>query len=150
MRFLAVLTCALVTTMAAAEEPAADPQRQQLKQALDGVLRCTALTAIKSEAALGDEQKTWGNRSFAFGMLAVQFYYNLTEKPLSGEELGQAVNQYADALAVMVEEELKPLEKGCGSKYEFADEFCRQNECPYPEVVEAAPAPPEAEQQSAQ
>ncbi|MGE0484465.1 MAG: hypothetical protein AB7Q81_10025 [Gammaproteobacteria bacterium] len=145
MRLPSVITCVLVSTMAVAEEPASEQQRLQLKQAFDGAMTCSALAAIKSEAALGDEQKTWGNRSFAFGMFAAQVYSNLTGKPLSGEELGQAVNQYADGLAVMVEEELEPFEKGCAAKYEFADELCRQNECPYSEVVEAAPAVPAAE-----
>lgn len=145
MRFLLAFTCALAGAFANAAEPAPDAQRLPLKQAFDGAMTCAALAAIKSDAALGDEQKIWGNRSFAFGMFAAQVYYNLTQKPLSGEELGQAVNQYADGLAVMVEEELEPFEQGCSAKYEFADELCRQNACPYPEVVEAAPAAPTAE-----
>lgn len=145
MRYLLPLACMLFAAPALAEDAAGaatDAQRAQFKQAFDGAMTCAALTAIKSDAALGDEQQRWANRSFAFGMFAAQIYFQITHKPLSGEELGDAVNQYADALSVKVEEELEPFEKGCAGKYEFADALCRDNQCPFPDVVPPAPAAP--------
>jgi len=117
------------TAPAAAPEP---DQRTVLKQAFDGAMTCSALTAIKGDQIGGEAQQQWVNRSFAFGMLAVRFYTDLTSEPLSNDELNNALNQYADALTAMSEEELAPFEAGCGNKYADMDRLCDENDCVFP------------------
>ena len=126
---------------AAGEESVQSGQRNLLKQAFDGAMTCSALTALKADAAAGEAQQLWANRSFAFGMLAVRFYTDLTHEPLSNDELNDALNQYADAMTLMVEEELAPFEAGCGAKYADMDRLCAENGCVYPGAGET-PAQP--------
>ena len=97
--------CTIAEDRAPPAEPAAAPitpeQETMLKQAFDGAMTCSALTAIKGEQVMGEAQQQWVNRSFAFGMLAVRFYTDLKSEPLSNDELNTALNQYADALTAM-------------------------------------------------
>lgn len=128
--------CTIAEDMAPPTEPAAAPitpeQETLLKQAFDGAMTCSALTALKGDQVMGEAQQQWVNRSFAFGMLAVRFYTDLKSEPLSNDELNNALNQYADALTAMSEEELAPFETGCGNKYADMDRLCEENDCVFP------------------
>lgn len=122
----------LLTTLPLAAQEKAPDQRAMLKQAFDGAMTCSALTAIKADQALGDAQRTWANRSFAFGMLAVRFYTDLTQKSLSNADMNDALNEYAHSIAAMTPEELEPFESGCAGKYPDMDKLCEENDCVYP------------------
>lgn len=129
---------ALLPLFAAAEDapaPADNERQAQLEQAFDGAMTCSALTAIKADKHEGHEHERWANRSFAFGMLAVRFYTDLTERALSNDELNNALNQYADALITMTEEEIAPFETGCGNKYPDMDQLCVENDCVFPSAA---------------
>ena len=154
-RALPLLLVFLASDAAAGDAPATPPPpatasgepRDLLKQAFDGAMTCSALTALKADQAFGDEQQQWANRSFAFGMLAVRFYTDLTAEPLSNDALNEALNQYADALILMSPEERAPFETGCANKYADMDRLGEENACVFPvappaDDAPAAPAPP--------
>ncbi|MEX2480005.1 MAG: hypothetical protein WD928_03990 [Gammaproteobacteria bacterium] len=138
MQRIFLVLFALLPLFAAAEEapsPAGNERQAQLKQAFDGAMTCSALTAIKADKHEGNEHELWANRSFAFGMLAVRFYTDLTERGLSNDELNNALNQYADALITMTDEEIAPFETGCGNKYPDMDQLCVDNDCVFPNAA---------------
>lgn len=125
-------------------DPAAPPaNREALEQAFDGAMTCAALTAIKANQAAPAEAWEWGNRSFAFAMLAVRFYTDATQKPLPHEEINNMLTEYANALIAMPEPKRQPFEEGCGRKYADMDRLCAANACPHkaPEAGAASPAP---------
>lgn len=146
-RYLPLLLSLVLALPCVAEDDAAAPaapaneQRELLKQAFDGAMTCSALTAIKADQATGTDQQSWANRSFAFGMLAVRFYTDITAAPLSNDELNEALNQYADALLAMSPEQTAPFETGCANKYADMDRLCAENECVFP-AVPAPESPP--------
>ncbi len=142
--FAALLSAALPLLAQEAEPDA----RTMLKRAFDGAMTCSALTAMEADRALGDMQQTWANRSFAFGMLAVRFYTDLSGGGMSNDEMNDALNQYADALTAMSEAQIAPFREGCEAKYANVDELCEQNDCVFPRAGGARaepPAPPGAD-----
>lgn len=118
--------------------------RKALEEAFDGAMTCSALTAIKAHEAKEDEAWRWGNRSFAFGMLAVRFYTEATQQPLPREEIDKILTEYANALMAMKAEQRQPFEEGCGRKYADMDRLCEANKCPLaaPGSTAEAPAAP--------
>ncbi len=111
---------------------AAKPEvdKAQYEQAFDGAMTCSALTAIAAQKAPPAEAWRWGNRSFAFGMLAVRFYTESHKEPLKNEDLDGILTQYANALNAMPEAERKQFDEGCGRKYADIDKLCEVNDCP--------------------
>ncbi|MEQ8660305.1 MAG: hypothetical protein RLW62_05775 [Gammaproteobacteria bacterium] len=138
MRVSACTALLLAAPLLTAQE-ATPEMRTQLKQAFDGAMTCSALTAMEADKALGDMQQTWANRSFAFGMLAVRFYTDLSGEPLRNEDMNTALNEYADALLAMSEEQLAPFRSGCAEKYPRVDALCEENDCVFPRKPAAAP-----------
>jgi hypothetical protein len=131
-RIALLLALPLLHCLHAVAQEATPDQRTQLKQAFDGAMTCSALTAMEADQALGDMQQTWANRSFAFGMLAVRFYTDLTGEPLRNEDMNDALNQYADALLAMSEAQITPFREGCAAKYASVDRLCEENDCVFP------------------
>jgi len=144
MRIPAFAALLFVALPLVAAEPEPDA-RTMLKRAFDGAMTCSALTAMEADRALGDMQQTWANRSFAFGMLAVRFYTDLSGGGMSNEEMNEALNQYADALMSMNEEQVAPFRQGCEAKYANVDELCEQNDCVFPRAAAPLPAPAPAD-----
>jgi hypothetical protein len=132
------------TEGAEASPPATSPEA--LQQAFDGAMTCSALTAVKSSQAGPDEAWRWGNRSFAFGMLAVHFYTDATKTQLAQEEVNNILTEYANTLVAMSPEERQPFEEGCARKYPDMDRLCELNACPRsPPGADAAPSTAPAE-----
>lgn len=144
MRIPALAALLFVALPLAAQEAEPDA-RTMLKRAFDGAMTCSALTAMEADRALGDMQQTWANRSFAFGMLAVRFYTDLSGGGMSNDEMNEALNQYADALTAMSEEQIAPFREGCEAKYANVDELCEQNDCVFPRAAAESPAPASAD-----
>ena len=138
MRITAFAALLFVALPLVAQEAEPDA-RTLLKRAFDGAMTCSALTAMEADQALGDMQQTWANRSFAFGMLAVRFYTDLSGGAMSNDEMNEALNQYADALTSMSAEQIAPFREGCEAKYANVDELCEQNDCVFPRGA-AAPS----------
>lgn len=182
---IAILCLGLSMTEASAAEPAPAPpaestapagtaapaageavkqefDKAQYEQAFDGAMTCSALTAVVAQKAPPAEAWRWGNRSFAFGMLAVRFYTEANKEPLKNEELDGILTQYANALNSMPDAERKQFDEGCARKYADIDKLCEMNDCPRkppgaakpgadvkaapPEQVGAPPAAPVTEQ----
>ena len=121
----------MTATIVAAVAQAQDPDRAALAQAFDGAMTCAALTALKADRAESVKAWQWGNRSFAFGMLAVRFYTEARQEPLTNEELNEALNGYVDAFEAMPAQQQAQFEKGCAGKYAVVDELCVENACPH-------------------
>jgi len=125
------------------------PSKEALQQAFDGAMTCSALSAIISQTAKADEAWRWKNRSFAFGMLAANFYVNATQEKLSNDDMDNMLTQYANSLQGMSPTDREPFDTGCARKYAQIDKLCEVNQCPNsapgtPEFQPpaAAPAPP--------
>lgn len=114
------------------------PSKEALQQAFDGAMTCSALSALISKTAKADEVWRWKNRSFAFGMLAANFYLSATQNKLSGEDMDNALTSYANSLQGMSPTEREPFDTGCARKYAQIDKLCEVNNCP-----NAAPGTPE-------
>lgn len=114
------------------------PSKEALQQAFDGAMTCSALSALIAKTAKPDEAWRWKNRSFAFGMLAANFYVNATQNKLSNEDMDNALTSYANSLQGMAPAEREPFDTGCARKYAQIDKLCEVNECP-----NAAPGAPE-------
>lgn len=143
---LAALLAASPTLLAEASADGDEANaRTQLKQAFDGAMTCSALTALEADQAIGDMQQTWANRSFAFGMLAIRFYADLTGEPLRNEDMNEALNQYVDALVAMSDAQIAPFREGCAAKYAGVDALCEQNDCVFPRRAGGPPAGQPAE-----
>ncbi len=133
---------------AASPAPAADaangqsvpPSKEALQQAFDGAMTCSALSALISKTAKADEAWRWKNRSFAFGMLAANFYVNATQKKLSNTDMDNMLTQYANSLQSMAPKDREPFDTGCARKYAQIDKLCEVNHCP-----NGAPGAPEYE-----
>lgn len=155
---VAACSCAPVAAESPAAAPAARPaaeasaegeakapphNQKALEQAFDGAMTCAALTAIKANDEPPATAWEWGNRSFAFAMLAVRFYTDATQKPLPHEEINNMLTEYANALIAMPEPERQPFEEGCGRKYADMDRLCAANACPHqaPGTEGDAPTP---------
>ena len=131
MKSFVLLALLVVVGYATAQETApteADPN--MLKQALDGAMTCSALTAIKASQLPVSEAWQWENRSFAFGMLAARFWYSLFDNPMTSEQLDEMLNKYADRIDELSPDTIAPFEIGCRAKYEDIDALCEQNTCP--------------------
>jgi hypothetical protein len=122
----------------AANGQSVPPSKEALQQAFDGAMTCSALSAIISQSAKPDDAWRWKNRSFAFGMLAANFYVNATQVKLSNEELDNALTSYANSLQAMSPKDREPFDTGCARKYAQIDKLCEVNHCP-----NAAPGSPE-------
>jgi hypothetical protein len=137
---------AVSTPPSASSSPAAEaehgqsqpPSKEALQQAFDGAMTCSALSALLAKTAKPDEAWRWKNRSFAFGMLAANFYVNATQKKLSNEDMDNALTSYANSLQGMSPAEREPFDTGCARKYAQMDKLCEVNECPH-----SAPAAPD-------
>ena len=114
------------------------PSKEALQQAFDGAMTCSALSALIAKTAKPDEVWRWKNRSFAFGMLAANFYVNATQNKLSNEDMDNALTSYANSLQGMSPTEREPFDTGCARKYAQIDKLCEVNQCP-----NAAPGTPE-------
>lgn len=117
------------------------PTREALQQAVDGTMTCSALSAIISRSVAADQAWLWKNRSFAFGMLAANFYANATTEKLSHEELDNMLTQYANSLQGMTPKEREPFDTGCARRYAQIDKLCEQNHCPNAAPAPSAPKP---------
>jgi hypothetical protein len=115
-------------TSATQQDPV--PTRQALQQAVDGSMTCSALSAIIAGSVGADQAWLWKNRSFAFGMLAANFYFNATKEKLSDDELDNMLTQYANSLQGMAPKEREPFDTGCARRYTQMDKLCEQNHCP--------------------
>lgn len=120
------------------------PTQEALQQAVDGTMTCSALSAIISRSVAADQAWLWKNRSFAFGMLAANFYVNATKEKLSNEELDNMLTQYANSLQGMTAKEREPFDTGCARRYAQIDKLCEQNHCPNtaPGAVATTPTAP--------
>lgn len=123
------------------------PSKEALQQAFDGAMTCSALSALISQTTKADEVWRWKNRSFAFGMLAANFYVNATEDKLSNEDMDNMLTQYANSLQGMTLEDREPFDTGCARKYAQIDKLCDVNDCPNsapstPAYAAPAGAPP--------
>lgn len=119
----------------AAEQTAADPDA--LKRAFDGAMTCSAVAAVGADTVPQAERWRWDNRSFAFGMLAARFWNDATGEPMTGEQLNDALNRYAEALLEMPADQRAGFEIGCEAKYPDVDKLCESNPC-----IHAGPPPP--------
>ncbi len=106
------------------------PSKEALQQAFDGAMTCSALSALISQTAKADEVWRWKNRSFAFGMLAANFYVNATQDKLSNEDMDNMLTQYANSLQGMKPTDREPFDTGCARKYAQIDKLCEVNQCP--------------------
>ncbi|MBX9607317.1 MAG: hypothetical protein K2Y51_13915 [Gammaproteobacteria bacterium] len=123
---------------ATTEAPGVAPTKEALKQGFDGAMTCSAVCALAAQGAGKDTAWLWRNRSFAFGMLAAQFYSQASNGQVSREDLDSMLTEYANALQTMSPEARKPFDDGCARKYAAVDQLCKENGCP-----NAAPAAPE-------
>ena len=111
--------------------PEVAPTQVALQEAFDGAMTCSALAALKAQDAGPDQRWQWGNRSFAFGMVAARFHSDLTKRPASNEELDDLLSTYANSLAGMPAAKREPFETGCARKYALMDQLCEVNPCPH-------------------
>lgn len=123
---------------AVSEAPGVAPTKDALKQGFDGAMTCSAVCALAAQGASRDTAWLWQNRSFAFGMLAAQFYSQATNGEVSREDLDSMLTEYANALQSMSPQARKPFDDGCARKYGAVDQLCKENGCP-----NSAPAAPE-------
>ena len=135
------------STPPAANGQSVPPSKEALQQAFDGAMTCSALAAIISKTTKADEVWRWKNRSFAFGMLAKNFYHSATQNDLSGEDMDNALTSYANSLQSMAAKDREPFDTGCARKYAQIDKLCEVNHCPNsapgtPEYQAPAGAPP--------
>ena len=114
----------------AAIDQSETPSKEALQQAFDGAMTCSALSALISQTAKADEVWRWKNRSFAFGMLAANFYVNATQDKLSNEDMDNMLTQYANSLQGMASKDREPFDIGCAKKYAQIDKLCEVNQCP--------------------
>lgn len=121
--------------------PAVAPTTAALQQAFDGAMTCSALSAIKARDVGAEDHWRWGNRAFAFGMLAARFYTDQIKKPVTNEEMDNFLTTYANALGAMPPAQREPFETGCARKYTMTDRMCETNPCPH---KAPAPAPAKA------
>ena len=136
---------AAMTRSDATAGPAVNATPVALQQAFDGAMTCSALSALKAQETGKDESWLWGNRAFAFGMLAAQFYSNQTSKPVANEQMDEFLTTYANALAAMPAAQREPFETGCRRKYAAMDHMCESNPCPHkPPANAGAAANPQA------
>lgn len=152
---ITLLCLSLVASSVLAAEPAAEApaagaatkyDKAQLLQAFDGAMTCSAVTALAAEKTPPAEAWLWGNRSFAFGMLAVRFYTEANKKQITSEELNNILTEYANRLNTMPAADFKPFDEGCARKYPDIDKLCEQNKCPRqpPGADESAASEPAA------
>lgn len=113
----------------AAQAPQDPRDPAVLQQAFDGAMTCAAVTAVKADEVAQAERWLWENRSFAFGMLAAQFFSQARSEAMTGEQLDDALNKYANALLEMAPADRAGFETSCGSKYPGMDDLCKQNRC---------------------
>lgn len=126
------LTIALLIGGASSGTFAQQPDRGDLlRQAFDGAMTCSAVAAIKADEVAPDERWRWENRSFAFGMLATQFWTEARGQAMPAEELTKALNTYASALLEMVPLSRAGFEANCESRYADMDTVCESNPCPH-------------------
>ena len=117
-------------TTGAANGQSETPSKEALQQAFDGAMTCSALSALIAQTVKADEVWRWKNRSFAFGMLAANFYVNATQDKLSNEDMDNMLTQYANSLQGMTPQNREPFDTGCARKYAQIDKLCEVNECP--------------------
>lgn len=117
-------------TTGAANGQSETPSKEALRQAFDGAMTCSALSALISQTVKADEVWRWKNRSFAFGMLAANFYVNATQDKLSNEDMDNMLTQYANSLQGMTAQDREPFDTGCARKYAQVDKLCEVNDCP--------------------
>ena len=165
MKLPFALLLALCVTVARAAEPApaapaapaasatqgpdVAPTKQALQQAFDGAMTCSALAALNGRAAGKDQAWLWQNRSFAFGILAMQFYMQATGDKVKKSDMDDALTSYANTLQSMSPKERQPFDEGCARKYAQIDQLCKDNGCPSappagPEFAPPGSAPPVA------
>ena len=113
------------------------PTKEALLQAFDGTMTCSALSAIIAQSAAPNEAWRWHNRSFAFAILARNFYLNAHSEKLSDDDLDNKLTQYANSMQAMPPKEREPFDTGCARRYAQIDKLCEENHCP-----NAAPSAP--------
>ena len=105
--------------------------QNQLVQAFDGAMTCSAVAAVKAEEPHTEDKQLWANRAFAFGMMATRFFVDAKGEGLSHEQLNNYLNDYAHALLNLPAMEQAGFEEGCAQRYAEMDKFCEANPCAF-------------------
>lgn len=140
MRQVGLLIIGLFVLGSVSADTPPEKKLEMLKQAFDGAMTCSALSAVNSQRVADAEEWKWRNRSFAFGMLAARFLGDATNKPVTAESLDEALNQYIQALEEMKPDQVAHFETICQAKYAEVDKLCEENGCPNADPAKAESA----------